>query len=384
VLKITAGKPLPFVKFGDSRASRVGDWVVAIGNPFGLGGTVTAGIISAVYRNTGQGGAYDRYLQTDAAINQGNSGGPMFDMKGQVIGINRAIFSPSGGSVGIGFAIPAETAAPIVDQLIKGQTIERGYLGVRIQPVTTDYADSMGLPHNRGELIQAVEPGKGADLGGVKAGDVVLKVDGKDVTRDQTLSFLVSNVKPGNKIPLEVLRGGQRLTLNVVVSKRPTDEELAQQTFDRKKTGDDFEKAPTKGTGLAEKSLGLSLLTLTPQISRQLGLPENTKGVVVAGVDASSTLVPRGWSGATCCSRSTTPPSTPWANLKMASAPAQPRVAPPSACNGCAPVSRRSMWASACVNHRDHGMNRPPSASGWRGFCLIVGFCLRRVKGGRP
>jgi serine protease Do len=169
VLKITAGKPLPFVKFGDSRASRVGDWVVAIGNPFGLGGTVTAGIISAVYRNTGQGGAYDRYLQTDAAINQGNSGGPMFDMKGQVIGINRAIFSPSGGSVGIGFAIPAETAAPIVDQLIKGQTIERGYLGVRIQPVTTDYADSMGLPHNRGELIQAVEPGKGADLGGVKA-----------------------------------------------------------------------------------------------------------------------------------------------------------------------------------------------------------------------
>lgn len=288
VLKITAGKPLPFVKFGDSRASRVGDWVVAIGNPFGLGGTVTAGIISAVYRNTGQGGAYDRYLQTDAAINQGNSGGPMFDMKGQVIGINRAIFSPSGGSVGIGFAIPAETAAPIVDQLIKGQTIERGYLGVRIQPVTTDYADSMGLPHNRGELIQAVEPGKGADLGGVKAGDVVLKVDGKDVTRDQTLSFLVSNVKPGNKIPLEVLRGGQRLTLNVVVSKRPTDEELAQQTFDRKKTGDDFEKAPTKGTGLAEKSLGLSLLTLTPQISRQLGLPENTKGVVVAGVDASS------------------------------------------------------------------------------------------------
>ncbi|MBB3954900.1 Do family serine endopeptidase [Novosphingobium sediminicola] len=295
VLKITAGKPLPFVKFGDSRASRVGDWVVAIGNPFGLGGTVTAGIISAVYRNTGQGGAYDRYLQTDAAINQGNSGGPMFDMKGQVIGINRAIFSPSGGSVGIGFAIPAETAAPIVDQLIKGQTIERGYLGVRIQPVTTDYADSMGLPHNRGELIQAVEPGKGADQGGVKAGDVVLKVNGKDVTRDQTLSFLVSNVKPGTKIPLEVLRGGQRMTLNVAVSKRPTDEELAQQTFDRKKGGDDFEKAPTKGTGLAEKSLGLSLLTLNPQIARQLGLPEDTKGVVVAGVDSSSDAGAKGF-----------------------------------------------------------------------------------------
>jgi serine protease Do len=160
VLKISAGKPLPFVKFGDSSKARVGDWVIAIGNPFGLGGTVTAGIVSAVYRNIGSGSPYDRYLQTDAAINQGNSGGPMFDMKGGVIGINRAIFSPSGGSVGIGFAIPAEIASPIVDRLIKGQSIERGYLGVRLQPITNDYADSLGLPHNRGELIQSVEPAR--------------------------------------------------------------------------------------------------------------------------------------------------------------------------------------------------------------------------------
>ncbi len=288
VLKITAGKPLPFVKFGDSSKARVGDWVIAIGNPFGLGGTVTQGIVSAVYRNIGSGGAYDRYIQTDASINQGNSGGPMFDMQGQVIGINRAIFSPSGGSVGIGFAIPAETAAPIVDRLIKGQSIERGYLGVRLQPISNDYADSLGLPHNKGELIQSVEPGKGADQGGIKAGDVVTKVSGKDVTRDQTLSFLVANTPPGTRIPVEVLRDGKTLTLNVVVGKRPTDEELAAQSFDRKNGADSFDKAAPKGTGLAEKSLGLSLLPLTPQIAGQLGLSIDTKGVVVNAVDPSS------------------------------------------------------------------------------------------------
>ena len=145
VLKINRGADFPFVEFGDSAQARPGDWVVAIGNPFGLGGTVTSGIVSAVYRNTGQGGAYDRYIQTDAAINRGNSGGPLFDMQGNVIGINNAIFSPSGGSVGIGFAIPAEIAAPIVKQLRDGVEIERGYLGVSIQPVTDDLADSLGI-----------------------------------------------------------------------------------------------------------------------------------------------------------------------------------------------------------------------------------------------
>jgi len=288
VLKITAGKPLPFVKFGDSSAARVGDWVIAIGNPFGLGGTVTAGIISAVYRNIGSGGAYDRYLQTDASINQGNSGGPMFDMKGQVIGINRAIFSPSGGSVGIGFAIPAEIASPIVDRLIKGQAIDRGYLGIRIQPITNDYADSLGLPHNRGELIQAVEPGKGADKGGVKAGDVVLKVNGKPVTRDQTLSYLVANIAPGTKIPLEILRDGKTLTLDVLVGKRPSEEELAEQTFSGKRGKDAPGAEAPQGTGLAEKALGISAQTLTPQIAGQLGLSADTHGVVIAKVDPSS------------------------------------------------------------------------------------------------
>jgi serine protease Do len=294
VLKITAPKALPFVKFGDSRNARVGDWIIAIGNPFGLGGTVTSGIISAVYRNTGSGSAYDRYLQTDASINRGNSGGPMFDMKGQVIGINNAIFSPTGGSVGIGFAIPADIAAPIVERLKQGQTIERGYLGVRIQALNEDLADSIGVQHNKGEFVQAVEPGQAAANAGIRAGDVVVKVDGKEVTRDQTLSFIVANVAPGKRIPLELIRDGKRVTVTAVVGKRPTEEELAQQSFDADPgEGDDggFNRPQNQQTprqGLSEQSLGLSVLPLTPTIARQLGMPDTTRGVVVNAVDPSS------------------------------------------------------------------------------------------------
>jgi serine protease Do len=173
VLKIKGTKSFPFVHFGDSRKARVGDWVIAIGQPFGLNGTVTAGIVSAVLRNTG-GGAYDRYIQTDASINRGNSGGPLFDMDGDVIGINNAIYSPTGGSVGIGFAIPAETAAPIVQKLIKGEEILRGYLGVRIQPVTGDLSDALGISDKRGEFVQSVEAGGPAEKAGLMVGDVVL------------------------------------------------------------------------------------------------------------------------------------------------------------------------------------------------------------------
>jgi len=292
VLKVSAAKPLPFVKFGDSRTARVGDWVIAIGNPFGLGGTVTSGIISAVYRATGSGTAYDRYLQTDAAINRGNSGGPLFDMKGQVIGINNAIFSPTGGSVGIGFAIPAEIAAPIVERLRSGQTIERGYLGVRIQALNEDLADSLGIPHNRGEFIQAVEPGGAAAKAGIQAGDVVMKVGGKDVTPDQTLSFLVANTAPGSRIPIELIRNNQRMTIQAVVGRRPSEEELAQQTFDQnegEQREDPFNRTPQRqGEGLAESALGISVLPLTPQIARQLGVGEGLRGVVVNAVDPNS------------------------------------------------------------------------------------------------
>jgi len=290
VLKVNAGKALPFVEFGDSANSRVGDWVVAIGNPFGLGGTVTSGIISAVYRNTGAGGAYDRYLQTDAAINRGNSGGPMFDMNGNVIGINNAIFSPSGGSVGIGFAIPAETAAPIVQKLIKGETIERGYLGVRIQPITEDLADSLGISHNKGEFIQSVEPGGAAAKAGISAGDVVIEVDGKEVTRDQTLSFLVANTSPGTRIPIKLIRNGRTMTVNATVEQRPTDDELAQQLFDPDaEQGDDqFSNPQPQGDGISEEALGVSVIPLTPQIARQLGASADTRGVVISAVDPSS------------------------------------------------------------------------------------------------
>jgi serine protease Do len=291
VLKISSPRPLPFVKFGDSRSARVGDWVIAIGNPFGLNGTVTAGIISAVYRNTGSGGAYDRYLQTDASINRGNSGGPMFDMKGQVIGINNAIFSPSGGSVGIGFAIPAETAAPIVERLKNGQSIERGYLGIRIQALNEDLADSLGIAHNRGEFVQAVEPGGGAAAAGMQPGDVVVRVAGKEVTPEQSLSYIVANTAPGSRIPIEIIRNGKRMTVTATIGKRPSEEELAQQTFgqDQQQDDDAFNRTPQKqGDGLSEKALGLSVLPLTPTIARQLGASENTVGLVITAVDPSS------------------------------------------------------------------------------------------------
>nr|WP_246465599.1 Do family serine endopeptidase [Novosphingobium jiangmenense] len=293
VLKISRPTAFPFVKFGDSRKARVGDWVIAIGNPFGLGGTVTQGIISAVYRNTGSGSAYDRYLQTDASINRGNSGGPMFDMAGNVIGINNAIFSPTGGSVGIGFAIPAEIAAPIVDKLRAGQAIERGYLGVRIQPLSEDLAASLGLPKNRGEFIQAVEPNQAAAKAGMQAGDVVVKVDGKDVTPDQTLSFIVANTTPGKRIPIELIRNGQRLTVQTVVGKRPSEEELAQQSFDPEAQDDspfggNGQQQQQQSASVLQNSLGIAAIPLTPQIARQLGAGEDAKGVVITAVDASS------------------------------------------------------------------------------------------------
>lgn len=287
VLKINRTKPFPFVKFGDSRQARVGDWVIAIGNPFGLGGTVTAGIVSAVYRNTGSGGAYDRYLQTDASINRGNSGGPMFDIEGNVIGVANAIISPTGGSVGIGFAIPAEIAEPIVEKLMKGQTIERGYLGVRIQQLNEDLADSLGIQQNRGEFVQAVEPGAAADKAGLKPGDVILSVNGKDVTPDQTLSYLVANIEPGSRITLGIVRDGTRRNVTATVGRRPTEEELAkQQMFDSEEQG--LNEGTTSSDGIIEESLGLQVIPITPQIASQLGVHADTKGVVITAVDPSS------------------------------------------------------------------------------------------------
>ena len=286
VLKITASKPLPFVKFGDSTRSRVGDWVVAIGNPFGIGSTVTAGIISALHRNTG--GA-DRFIQTDASINQGNSGGPMFDMNGNVIGINSQILSPTGGNVGIGFAIPSEEAIPVIETLRKGQSVKRGYLGIQISPLSEDVADSLGLPKNRGEFVQGVEPGGAAEKAGIKAGDVIVRVNNQEVTPDLTLSYIVGGLPVNSTVPVELIRNGKRMTVRPTIAERPAEDKLsnfAPQGDDDFSQGDD--QQPQDSKQVSQQMLGLAVQVLTPNIARQLGLSTDTKGVVIAGVDPST------------------------------------------------------------------------------------------------
>ncbi len=289
VLKIEA-KGLPFVRFGDSSKTRVGDWVVAIGNPFGLGGSVTAGIVSALHRNI-QSGPYDRYIQSDASINQGNSGGPMFDLNGNVIGINTAIFSPSGGNVGIGFAIPAEQAAPIVETLKGGKSVRRGYLGVGIQPLDEGTADALGLAKNSGELISRVEPNDAGAKAGIRQGDVVVKVNGKDVTPDQTLSFIVGGLPVGARVPIELIRDGKRQQVTAVLGERPSEDRLAALQ------GGDPVIEPESDAGLAKsgrEALGLAMQALTPEIARQLGMSATTKGVVISQVDPSSDAAAKG------------------------------------------------------------------------------------------
>jgi len=292
VLKIDAKAPLPFVQFGQSGKARAGDWVIAIGNPFGLGGTVTSGIVSSVNRNTGS-GAYQHYIQTDASINSGNSGGPMFDMKGQVIGINNWIVAPSGGNIGIGFAIPSDTARPIVDKLIAGKTIERGFLGVQMQPITDEIADSLGLPHNRGELVRVVPPNLPAATAGVKPGDIVLKVNGEAVTPDRTLSGIVADLAPGTRIPIDVLRQGKPTTLTATVAKRPNQEEMAKQFGQPQVPENPFATPQKQGDGSSD-SLGLKVLEMTPALAQRLQVPQGTKGVVIAEVDSASDAANQG------------------------------------------------------------------------------------------
>jgi serine protease Do len=287
VLKVDARKALPFVRFGQSAKARAGDWIIAIGNPFGLGGTVTSGIISSVNRNTGS-GAYDHYIQTDASINSGNSGGPMFDMAGRVIGINNWIIAPGGGNVGIGFAIPADLAQPIVNKLIKGTPIERGFLGIQIQPVTTEIADALGLPKNRGELVQAVQPDMPGAKAGIEPGDIVLKVNGEEVTPDRTLSGIVTDVAPGARIPLEILRKGKRMTVTVTVAKRPGQAELAKAFTPGGDRPDPFDSPGKPGEGLAQTALGLQVLDMNADIAQRIGVPETTAGVVIFAVDSAS------------------------------------------------------------------------------------------------
>ena len=284
LLKID-GRNLPFVRWGDSTKARVGDWVIAIGDPYGVGSTVTAGIISALHRGINGNGAYDRYIQTDAAINMGNSGGPMFDLDGNVIGINSALISPTGASVGIGLAIPTELARPVIESLMRGQRPQRGYLGVGLQPIDDDsMSAALGIGKNAGELVRSVVTGGPADRGGLQQGDVIVGVNGRQVSQDQSVSYLIANTAVGSRVPLDVVRKGRRQTVYVTVGDRPTEEQLAKISGG----GSADQGTTTPNAGPAQKALGLSLAPLTAETARAANLPANAHGVIVTAVDPNS------------------------------------------------------------------------------------------------
>ncbi|WP_300972845.1 Do family serine endopeptidase [Sphingomonas sp. LHG3406-1] len=288
------GTGFPFVSWGDSARARVGDWVMAIGNPYGLGGTVTAGIISALHRGITGAGAYDRYIQTDASINMGNSGGPMFDLNGNVIGVNSALISPTGASVGIGLAIPAELARPVIDSLRRGQRPQRGYLGIGLLPLDESSAAALGIAKDRGELVRSVVPGQPAARAGLQQGDVIVRVSGRDVTPDETASYLIANVTPGQRVPIEVIRDGRRLTLNAVVAQRPTEEELARISGAPSEGGSFDPNDQNQPAVPAGQALGLSLQPLTPDIARAVNVPADTRGMVVTNVSPDSDAAEKG------------------------------------------------------------------------------------------
>ena len=273
LIKVDASKSFPFVKFAD-RDPRVGDWVVAVGNPFGLGGTVTAGIVSARGRDIGS-GPYDDYIQIDAPINKGNSGGPAFNMDGEVIGVNTAIFSPSGGSVGIGFDIPAATAKMVVAQLKEHGRIDRAWLGVQIQPVTAEIADSLGLKKAEGAIVAQPQADSPASKAGIAAGDVITEIDGKAIKDSRELARKVGMMAPGTKIKVTLARKGEIKTLTLTLGKMPNDQQAKADTSDEMSAGD----SPRLGLNLAPaKDVAGS----------------GDQGVAVVGVDPNGPAAERG------------------------------------------------------------------------------------------
>jgi serine protease Do len=273
LIKVDANKSFPFVKFAD-RDPRVGDWVVAVGNPFGLGGTVTAGIVSARGRDIGS-GPYDDYIQIDAPINKGNSGGPAFNMDGEVIGVNTAIFSPSGGSVGIGFDIPAATAKMVVAQLKEHGRIDRAWLGVQIQPVTAEIADSLGLKKAEGAIVAQPQADSPASKAGVAAGDVITEIDGKAIKDSRELARKVGMMAPGTKIKVTLARKGEIKTLTLTLGKMPNEQQAKADTSDEMSAGD----SPRLGLNLAPaKDVAGS----------------GDQGVAVVGVDPNGPAAERG------------------------------------------------------------------------------------------
>jgi serine protease Do len=287
LLRIETSHPLTDVSFGDSDSMRVGDWVLAIGNPFGLGGTVTAGIVSARGRDIGA-GSYDDFLQTDASINRGNSGGPMFNLDGQVIGINTAIFSPSGGSVGIGFAIPANLAKTVVAQLKEFGRTRRGWLGVRIQSVTWEIAESLGLKSAGGALIASITPKGPAANAGLQPGDVILKFDGKEINETRRLPRVVAETAIDKTVPLDVWRKGKTFTTDAKVGELEVAEETGLLA-----SGPAAPGKPSTAPKTAE-TLGMTLSAITADLRHQFELKEDTRGVVVTEVDARSAAAEQG------------------------------------------------------------------------------------------
>ncbi len=278
LLKVDPKVPLVEVKFDASDVVEVGDWVMAIGNPFGLGGTVTVGIISAKERNI-ESGPYDDYLQTDAAINKGNSGGPLFNMKGQVIGVNTAIISPTGGSIGIGFAVPAETAMSVLDQLRRYGETRRGWLGVRIQSVPEDVAKSLGIEANVGAYVAKVTPGGPAEKGGIKAEDVITKFDGKAISSVRGLPRVVAKTAVGKSVEVEILRKGRKEVLKIIVGRLIEKDNAANA---KSKKPDPNIKIPQVVIG------GLSLKPISPELRKTYSLGKGAKGLVVTKVEPAS------------------------------------------------------------------------------------------------
>jgi serine protease Do len=271
VLKIDAGHPLPFIQLGNSADVHPGEWVVAMGNPFGLGGTVTAGIVSAVSRDIGA-GPYDQFIQVDAPINRGNSGGPLFTQEGKVIGMNTAIFSPSGGSIGIGFAIPSDMIRTVTSQLIATGHVTRGYAGVAAQAVDPAMAKALRLPETGGALLANVVAGSPAAKAGLEAGDVVEAVNGKKVASPRDLAIVVAGVTPGDEAKFQIVRDGQHRDIAVRVAEQPAEQGVQARA----------------DTSHAGGRLGLALSPLTPEARQQLNVPEGLDGVVVRDVRPGS------------------------------------------------------------------------------------------------
>jgi serine protease Do len=290
VLKVKMDNKYPAVAFGDSDKMRVGNWVLAIGNPFGLGGTVTAGIVSAQQRDI-HAGPYDDFIQTDASINRGNSGGPMFNLQGEVIGINTAIFSPTGGSVGIGFAIPSNMIKPVISQLIEFGHTRRGWLGVRIQTVTPEIAESLGLSGARGALVASTTADGPAEKAGLQAGDIILSFDGKDITQMRSLPRTVAETAIGTKAAVKYWRDGKEGATTVEVGELEKAEE-AGLLGDKGSPFDGTLPGATKGTLLP--SVGVTLADISAQDREQYKIPDDVKGSLVTKVETMSEAAQKG------------------------------------------------------------------------------------------